>query len=77
MEKPREVIKVAHPVVDGNDSGYCLKYRDEMRPDEVEFVEGDTPQPDAQAEGQSTSEGTEMATKKKPAKVPGKGGKKC
>ena len=39
--EPREVIKVAHPIVDGNDQGFVLKYRDEMREDETEFVEGE------------------------------------
>lgn len=37
QEPERECVKVAHPIVDGNESGYVLKYRDEMRADEVEF----------------------------------------
>ena len=33
----REVIKIACPVVEGNDQGFYLGYRDTMRDDEEEF----------------------------------------
>lgn len=34
----REVIKVACPVVDGNDQGFYVTYRDAMKDGEVEYV---------------------------------------
>ena len=33
----REVVKIACPVVEGNDQGFYLGYRDVMREDETEF----------------------------------------
>lgn len=37
MEAEREVVKVVCPKVPGNDLGYFLVYRDEMKPGEVLF----------------------------------------
>ena len=33
----REVVKIACPLVEGNDQGFYLGYRDAMREDETEF----------------------------------------
>ncbi len=39
MTEERELVRVVHPIVDGNATGYCVKYRDAMRADDVLYVE--------------------------------------
>lgn len=43
MEAEREVVKVACPKVPGNDLGFYLAYRDEMKPGEVLFEQEKRP----------------------------------
>ncbi len=35
----RKVVKVAHPVVPGNDQGFCLMHEDEMTAEHVLYVD--------------------------------------
>jgi hypothetical protein len=34
-----DTVKVVHPIVSGNDLGYVIKNREDMLPDDKEFVE--------------------------------------
>jgi hypothetical protein len=34
-----DTVKIAHPIVDGNDLGYVLKERVDLLPDDVEWKE--------------------------------------
>ena len=43
----REIIKVACPIIEGNDQGFYTQYRDAMRPDEFEYSEKIKTEPEA------------------------------
>jgi hypothetical protein len=49
----RELVRVACPVVKGNDQGFYLSYRDLMREDEVEYDSEAKPKADAVAVAQA------------------------